>query len=132
MTLTATDSTGVSATATRLVIVTPAPYALTAVISSPAANITVPGGTTVTMTGTATDSNPSPVLSYGWSASVPSAISVGPRVLTSPATLTSNCSAYFSNTSSQSYSVTFTFTVTDNKGAKASASRTITVTPAGR
>jgi len=130
VTLTVTDNTGVTATATRAVTVTPAPAPLTVTITQPAANVTVASGTLVVLTGIATDTNPSPVLSYSWSTSIASAVKTAP--LASAVQLTSGAALSVTNVSASPVVVTVTFTVTDNKGAKATATRLVTFNPAGR
>ena len=130
-TLTVTDNTGVIATATRLVTVLPAPYPLTAVISSPSASITVASGSTVNLTGVATDTNSGALLSYGWTASMSVPTATNRQPLATATTLTSLCSVYVTNPGSTPYALTMTFTVTDNKGCSAKATRVITVNPAG-
>jgi PKD repeat protein len=132
VTLTVTDNTGVAATATRTVTVTPPPAALVAAISTPSADFTVASGAVFTLTAVATDTNPSPVLSYGWSTSIATTLVKRPVVLAVPSTLSSSVSASVTNASTQPIAILFTFTVTDNKGGKATATRKVTVNPVGR
>jgi subtilase family serine protease len=132
VTLTVKDSTGITATATRTVTVTAAPAQLTAAITLPAGNVTVPSGAVVAFTGVATDTNANPGLSCNWTAASAGYVKVNPVPLTSQATLTSGCSVYFTNISPQPYTVVVTFIVTDNRGAKATVTRLVTVSPAGR
>ena len=127
VTLTARDSTGVTASATRVVTVTPAPAPLTAAITLPAASLTVASGATVAFTGVATDRNPSPVLNLSWTASLASASRLRP--LANPVSFSSGCAVTFSNTSTRPVTVAITFLATDNQGARASATRTVTVSP---
>jgi subtilase family serine protease len=132
VTLTVKDSTGIVATATRAITVTPAPTALTATISTPTANVTVASGSTVYLTGVATDTTAGAVLNCSWSATPNATATPRLQPMATATTLTSGCSVYLSNTGPSPYSVTVTFLVADNKGARASASRILTVTPAGR
>ena len=110
------------------VTVTPAPPKLTATIATPAANVTVASGTTVTLTGQAVDTNAGATLSYSWTSSIASAAKLSP--LASQTTLSSTCAVTVTNTSSKAAVVTVTFKVTDSTGATATATRLITVNPA--
>jgi len=127
VTLTVKDSTGISATATVTVTVTPAPPKLTATILTPAANVTVASGTTVTLTGQAVDTNAGATLSYSWTSSIASAAKLTP--LGSQTTLSSTCAVTVQNTSGKAAVVTVTFKVTDSAGATATATRLVTVNP---
>jgi PKD repeat protein len=130
VTLTVTDSTGVTATDTRAISVTPPAAPLTAAISTPSADFTVASGAPFSLTAVAIDTNPSPVLGYGWSTSVSTALLKRPAALAMPNSLSSTVSASVVNNSTKPIAVLFTFTVVDNKGGSATATRKVTVTPA--
>ena len=80
-------------------------------------------------TGVATDRNPSPVLNLSWSASVAAAIRT--LALVTPVSLSSACTASFTNTSTQAITVAVSFLATDNQGARATATRLVTILPPG-
>ena len=121
VTLTAKDSTGITASATRTVTVAPAPRnTVTAAIAAPAANLAVASGAAVAFAGSAKDSSASAALGYNWT--------FGDGASAAGAT----ASHVFSNTGSASVACTVTFTAKDSTGVTASATRIVTVAPAPR
>ena len=97
----------------------PAPSSsVSALVSEPAADITVASGTPVAFKGSATDSSPTATLTYLWS--------FGDGASASGAA----ASHTFSNTGSADLKATVVFKATDNAGATDSVTRIITVTPA--
>lgn len=121
-TLTATDNTGASGTASCLITVNPAASTtntVTATISTPSGNVTIPSGTTQSFVGSATDSASGATFTYLWS--------YGDGVSSSTGASTSHT---YLNTGSSAATYLATFTATDQTGAAGSATRTITVSPA--
>ena len=90
---------------------------VTASISSPASDVTIPSGTTQAFTGVATDSSSTATLSYAW-AFGDGATATGTSV-----------SHTYTNTGTVNAVYTVTLTVTDSTGVKATATRGVTVTP---
>ena len=119
VTLTATDNTGAKGTATRIITVNPGTTPkVSATITTPAANVTIPTGTSQTFVGSAKGATSGATLNYSWNFGDGSS-----------ATGASSSHVY-SNTGTSPVNYTATFTATDNTGAIGSATRTITVNPA--
>ncbi len=90
---------------------------VTASITTPSANQTVVSGTSVSFTGSATDSSTSATLTYAW------AFGDGGSASGASASHT------FTNSGASNVTYTVSFTATDNAGATGSATRQVTVTP---
>ena len=119
VTFTATDNTGVSNSATRIVTVNPeTANVVTASISTPSSNVTLASGASQAFAGSATDTSASATLSYSWN--------FGDGSTATGATT----SHTFTNTGTSNLTRTVTFTATDSTGVSSSATRTVTVTPA--
>jgi PKD repeat protein len=95
----------------------PPPAVLTATITAPAGPVTVPSGTTVSFTGSATDTQAGATLVYGWTFGDGSSASGA------------SASHAFVNTGAANVTRTVTLTVTDGAGATASATLAVTVSP---
>ncbi len=118
-TFTATDNTGATGSASQVVTVNPvAANTVTASISTPSGNITIPSGTTQSFTGSATDSASGSTFTYAWVFG-DGASGAG-----------ASTSHTYVNTGSSTLIDTITFTATDQTGASGSATRTITISPA--
>lgn len=119
VTFTATDGTGATGSASRVVTVNPvAANTVTASITTPSGNITIPSGTTQSFSGSATDSASGAAFTYAW-------------IFGDGATGTgASASHTYMNTGSSTLIDTVTFTATDPTGASGSATRTITISPA--
>jgi len=118
---TATDDTGASGSASRVVTVSPAAAnTVTATISTPGGDVTIASGTVQSFAGSATDSAPSPTFAYLWAFGDGTSSTAGPTV-----------SHTYLNLGTSPVSYLATFTVTDQTGASGSATRTIAVSPAG-
>ena len=116
LTLTATDNTGVTASATRALSVTPANL-LTAAITTPATNVTVPSGASLMFAGTGTDSSGTATILYGWTFG-DGASGTG-----------ANVSHTFLNPGTTPLPCTVTLTTSDATGGSATATRSLSVNP---
>lgn len=119
-TFTATNAQGLSASATRVITVAnPTGNVVTALLSTPAGNVTVASGGSVAFAGSGTDSSSQATLSYAWT-------------FGDGATATGTSATHvYTNSGTSAITFTATFTVTDNTGASAKATRVITVNPGG-
>ena len=118
-TFTATDAQNLSSSATRVITVTPAAgNTVTALLTTPAGNVTIAAGGSVAFAGSGTDSSTQATLSYGWNFG-DGATATGP-----------SANHVYANPGTAAVVYTATFTVTDNTGASATATRKITVNPA--
>ena len=121
VTFTATDDSGVSGSASRVVTVSPAvANAVTAAISTPGGDVTIASGTAQSFSGSAADSAANPTFTYLWAFGDGTSSTAGPAA-----------SHTYLNPGASSVSYLATFTATDQTGASGSATRTITVSPAG-
>lgn len=119
VTFTATDSTGVTGSASRVITVNPATAnTVTASITTPSGNLTIPSGTTQPFSGSATDSASGASFTYAW------AFGDGATAAGASASHT------YVNSGSSVLIDTVTLTATDQTGASGSATRTISITPA--
>ncbi|HTL98718.1 MAG TPA: PKD domain-containing protein [Holophagaceae bacterium] len=118
--LTATDSTGASGAASRIITVSPAASknTVTAAITTPSSNVTIASGASQAFAGAGTDSASGQTLTYTWA--------FGDGTTGSGA----SASHVFTNTGTSAVTDTATLTVTDGTGASAAATRAITVNPA--
>lgn len=121
VTFTATDDTGATGSASRVVTVSPAAAnTVTAAISTPAGDVTIASGTAQAFAGSATDSAANPTFTYLWAFGDGTSSTAGPTV-----------SHTYLNPGTSPVSYLATFTATDQTGASGSATRTIAVSPAG-
>ena len=118
-TFTATDSTGASGSATRVITVSqPTGNTVTAGISTPSGNVTIASGASQSFVGTGSDSASGATLTYSW-AFGDGATATG-----------ASTSHVFTNTGTANLTDTVTLTVKDQTGATGTATRAVTVTPA--